>query len=66
MLSLFRLSPPSPDTRARLQRDSIPFVLADGRRIDVLRVRDPRARRIKLSFDERGAAERRAVIVGPR
>ena len=38
MLSLFRLSPPSPDTRARLQRDSIPFVLAEGRRIDVLRV----------------------------
>ncbi len=55
MLSLFRLSPPSPDTRARLQRDSIPFVLADGRRIDVLRVRDPRARRIRLSVGERGA-----------
>ena len=55
MLSLFRLSPPSPDTPTRLQRDSIPFVLADGRRIDVLRVRDPRARRIKLSVGERGA-----------
>ena len=37
-----------------MQRDSIGFVLADGRRIDVLRVRDPRARRIN-SVDERGA-----------
>ncbi|MBP6797767.1 MAG: M48 family metallopeptidase [Luteimonas sp.] len=55
MLSLFRLSPPSPEKPSRLQRDSIPFVLADGRRIDVLRVRDPRARRIKLSVGERGA-----------
>lgn len=55
MLSLFRLSPPSQKAPARLQRDSIPFVLADGRRIDVLRVRDPRARRIRLSVGERGA-----------
>ncbi|MCA0392988.1 MAG: M48 family metallopeptidase [Proteobacteria bacterium] len=55
MRSLFRLSPPSPPKPSRLQRDSIPFVLGDGRRIDVLRVRDPRARRIKLSVGERGA-----------
>ena len=57
MHSLFRLLAPA-RTAAKppaIQRDSIPFVLADGRRIDVLRVRDPRARRIKLSFDERGA-----------
>lgn len=39
----------------RLVRDTFAFVLADGRRIDVLRVRDPRARRVKLSVDERGA-----------
>jgi predicted metal-dependent hydrolase len=56
MRSLFRLlattrTAPKP----ALQRDSVGFVLADGRRIDVLRVRDPRARRIKLSVDERGA-----------
>ena len=57
MHSLFRLLAPA-RTAAKppaIQRDSIPFVLADGRRIDVLRVRDPRARRIKLSVDERGA-----------
>ena len=57
MRSLFRLltttrAEPKP---AGVQRDSIGFVLGDGRRIDVLRVRDPRARRIKLSVDERGA-----------
>jgi len=56
MRSLFRLltttrTAPKP----AVQRDSLGFVLADGRRIDVLRVRDPRARRIKLSVDERGA-----------
>lgn len=45
---------PPPDTRAT-RRDSVAMVLADGRRIDVLRVRDPRARRLKLSVDERGA-----------
>jgi predicted metal-dependent hydrolase len=38
-----------------VQRDTVALVLDDGRRIDVLRVRDPRARRIKLSVDERGA-----------
>ena len=31
------------------------FILDDGRCIEVLRVRDPRARRVKLSVDERGA-----------
>lgn len=36
-------------------REQIEVVLDDGRRIDVLRVRDPRARRIKLSVNERGA-----------
>ena len=56
MRSLFRLLSPSRGApKPAIQRDSIPFVLADGRRVDVLRVRDPRARRIKLSVDERGA-----------
>ncbi|RZA18307.1 MAG: M48 family peptidase [Lysobacteraceae bacterium] len=57
MRSLLRLLSPARTAPkpAALQRDSIGFVLGDGRRIDVLRVRDPRARRIKLSVDERGA-----------
>jgi len=37
------------------QRDVVPFRFEDGRAVEVLRVRDPRARRIKLSVDERGA-----------
>lgn len=41
--------------RPGLQRDAIPFVLSDGRRIDVLRVRDPRAKRLRLTVGERGA-----------
>ena len=57
MRSLFRLlSPSRTEPRpATVQRDSIHLVLDDGRRVDLLRVRDPRARRIKLSVDERGA-----------
>jgi predicted metal-dependent hydrolase len=42
-------------TPQRLQRDTLELDLADGRRIEVQRVRDPRARRLKLSVDERGA-----------
>ena len=45
------LSPPAPAT---VQRDTVRLRLDDGE-IEVLRVRDPRARRIKLSVDERGA-----------
>ncbi len=57
MRSLLRLLSPTraASTARRVQRDYIAFVLDDGRRIDLLRVRDPRARRIKLSVDERGA-----------
>ena len=57
MHSLLRLlqAPRSPSKAPSIQRDSIGFVLDDGRHVDVLRVRDPRARRIKLSVDERGA-----------
>jgi len=41
---------------ASVQRDTVRLRLGDGEdEIDVLRVRDPRARRIKLSVDERGA-----------
>ncbi len=57
MRSLFRLLSPTRTAAAKpsMQRDSIDFTLDDGRCIEVLRVRDPRARRVKLSVDERGA-----------
>ncbi len=57
MRSLFRLLSPARTAPAptRVQRDTIVFVLDDGQSVDVLRVRDPRARRLKLSVDERGA-----------
>ena len=57
MRTLFRLLSPSrtAPVKPRLQRDTIEFILDDGRCIEVLRVRDPRARRVKLSVDERGA-----------
>ena len=72
MRSLFRLLSPAriAPKPAAVQRDTIGFVLDDGRRIDVLRVRDPRARRIKLSVDERGARLslplRASLIAGER
>jgi predicted metal-dependent hydrolase len=53
MLRLFAPKPVA--VKPQLLRETIPFVLEDGRRIDVLRVRDPRAKRLKLSVDERGA-----------
>ncbi len=70
MPSLFRLSSPAVQAPSRLQRDSIAFVLSDGRRIDVLRVRDPRARRLRLSVGERGARltlpPRTSLVAGER
>ena len=72
MQSLLRLlrAPRSPSKSPGVQRDSIGFVLDDGRRVDVLRVRDPRARRIKLSVDERGARlslpMRASLVAGER
>lgn len=72
MRSLFRLLAPTriAPKPAAVQRDTLGFVLADGRRIDVLRVRDPRSRRIKLSFDERGARltlpPRASLVTGDR
>ena len=69
MPSLFRLSPTAPGV-SRLQRDSFPFVLSDGRRIDVMRVRDPRAKRLRLSVGERGARltlpPRTSLVAGER
>ncbi|MFS8138225.1 MAG: hypothetical protein ACMG50_08895, partial [Thermomonas sp.] len=57
MRSLLRLLSPARTAPAptRVQRDTIVFVLDDGQSVEVLRVRDPRARRLKLSVDERGA-----------
>ena len=72
MRSLFRLLSPAriAPKPAAVQRDTIGFVLDDGRRVDVLRVRGPRARRIKLSVDERGARLslplRASLIAGER
>ena len=50
--SLHRLIAPKPRT---LERDEIPLLLESGTHIAIQRVRDPRAKRIKLSVDERGA-----------
>ena len=52
MPSLFRLLAPKPRT---IERESLELELPDGRTIDLQRVRDPRARRLRLSVDERGA-----------
>ena len=54
-MSLFRLLAGKPAARvATIARDNISVTLDNGQVIDVLRVRDPRARRIRLSVDERG------------
>lgn len=58
MPSLLRLLFPDAAAPAKpraLQRDVLALALDDGDAIEVLRVRDPRARRIRLSVDERGA-----------
>src|SRR3546814_17945827 len=52
MTSLFRLQTPG---RRTVERDRFDFTLDDGGSIEILRVRDPRARRMRLSVDERGA-----------
>ena len=68
MPGLFRrLIAPKPRT---VERDSVPLVLHDARTIDIQRVRDPRAKRIKLSVDERGARltlpSRASLVSGER
>lgn len=47
-----RLLAPTPCV---LERDVVAVLLADGRTIEVARVRNPRARRLRLAVDERGA-----------
>ncbi len=53
-----------------LERDTLPLTLADGRDVEVQRVRNPRARRLKLSVDERGARltvpPRTSLVAGER
>lgn len=49
----FRSRPP-PSSAKRIQRERIQLAMADGREIEVERVRDPRARRIKLLVGENG------------
>jgi predicted metal-dependent hydrolase len=46
-------APPAPDAAGA--RVALPVTLPDGRVVEVMRVRDARARRIKLSVSERGA-----------
>lgn len=50
--SLHRLIAPKPRP---IERDEIALALDDGTLLAIQRVRDPRAKRIKLSVDERGA-----------
>lgn len=63
----FSLLVPKPRT---ITRDAFELALADGRTIEVQRARDPRARRIKLSVDERGARltlpSRASLVAGER
>ncbi|MBJ6985172.1 SprT family zinc-dependent metalloprotease [Luteimonas sp. MC1750] len=57
MSSLLRLlltKSEAPGTR-NITRDTVALALDDGSEVEVVRVRDPRARRLRLSVDERGA-----------
>ncbi|MGH8082252.1 MAG: M48 family metallopeptidase [Lysobacter sp.] len=55
MTSLLRLlTGPLKAAPRAISRETIAITLANGQAVEVLRVRDPRARRIKLSVDERG------------
>ncbi|HVI59432.1 MAG TPA: SprT family zinc-dependent metalloprotease [Luteimonas sp.] len=62
-MPLSRLLTPKP--RA-IERDTFAFEFDDGSRVEIQRVRDPRARRLRLAVDERGARltlPRRASLV---
>ena len=65
-----RPTPPRAAPPRTIQRDVIEVELADARCITVARVRDPRARRLKLSVDERGARltlpPRASLVAGTR
>ena len=53
---MFRLLAGKPRARVRtIARDSLSITLPDGQCVELLRVRHPRARRLRLSVDERGA-----------
>jgi predicted metal-dependent hydrolase len=55
-MSPLRLLAGTPRTLTRgIARESITLTLENGHTVDLVRVRDPRARRIKLSVSERGA-----------
>lgn len=64
---LRRLLAPRPPV---IERDVTSLVLEDGRKIDIQRVRNPRARRLRLSVDERGARltlpQRASLVSGER
>ena len=53
MPSLFRRLIATPPRG--IERDSVALDMEDGTHVEIARVRDPRAKRIKLSVDERGA-----------
>ena len=57
MSSLLRLLLPKSDAPGprNIQRDTVALAMDDGTEVEVVRVRDPRARRLRLSVDERGA-----------
>ena len=61
------LAPPRPRS---IERDQFELALGDGRTITVQRVRDPRARRLRLAVDERGARltlpPRASLVAGER
>ncbi len=52
MLRLLHRKPPQ---ARNIERDAVSLTLDDGSTIEIRRVRDPRAKRLKLSVDERGA-----------
>ncbi|MDQ3287200.1 MAG: M48 family metallopeptidase [Pseudomonadota bacterium] len=69
-MTLFRRRLLAPTTQASkpqaIERDAFELLLPDGTPVTVQRVRDPRARRLKLSVDERGprlTLPRRASLV---
>lgn len=55
MSSFFRVLPGRAEPGAAVRRDTVSITLEDGASVEVLRVRDPRARRLRLTVNERGA-----------
>ena len=54
LLRLLLTTSDAPGSR-NIQRDTVALAMDDGTEVEVVRVRDPRARRLRLSVDERGA-----------